>query len=135
MIPEEIATILTTARVVAVLGAHSDPSRPAFYVPDYLAAHGYVIHPVNATLVGETLWGKAVRATLPEVGVAVDVVDVFRRSDALPAHVEEILAMRPLPKVVWFQSGIRNDAVAKRLEAEGITVVQSRCMLADHQSM
>ena len=73
--------------------------------------------------------------SLTELTAPVDVVDVFRRAEALPAHVDEILAMKPLPKVVWFQSGVRNDAVARTLEAAGITVVQDRCMLADHRAL
>ncbi len=135
MVPPAIASILRTARTVAVLGAHYEAQRPAFYVPDYLHATGYTVLPVNGTLVGRTLWGAHVVGSLPELAVAVDVVDVFRRAEALPAHVDEILAMRPLPRVVWFQQGIRNDAVARTLEAAGITVVQDRCMLADHRSL
>jgi uncharacterized protein len=135
MIPANIETILREARTVAVLGAHHDEERPAFYVPDYLHEVGYTVLPVNGTLVGRTLWGAPVRASLTELDAPVDVVDVFRRAEALAGHVDEILAMRPLPKVVWFQQGIRNDAVARTLEAAGITVVQDRCMLADHRAL
>jgi predicted CoA-binding protein len=135
MIPDEVAAILRSARTIAVLGAHHEPQRPAFYVPDYLHAEGYTVLPVNATLAGRTLWGRPVRASLAELTVPVDVVDVFRRAEALPAHLDEILAMNPRPKVVWFQLGIRNDEVARALEAAGITVVQNRCMLADHRAM
>ena len=135
MVPPAIASILRTARTVAVLGAHFEAQRPAFYVPDYLHDSGYTVLPVNGTLVGRTLWGAPVVGALTELTVPVDVVDVFRRAEALPAHVDEILAMKPLPKVVWFQSGVRNDAVARTLEGAGITVVQDRCMLADHRAM
>lgn len=135
MVPEKIADILRGARTVAVLGAHHEAQRPAFYVPDYLHAKGYRVLPVNGTLVGRALWGEAVRASLTELTEAVDVVDVFRRAESLPGHLDEILAMRPLPRVVWFQAGIRNDDVARALEAAGITVVQDRCMLADHRAM
>jgi predicted CoA-binding protein len=76
-----------------------------------------------------------VRASLTELGVPVDVVDVFRRSDALRGHLTELLGMNPLPKVVWFQQGIRDDAVASELSAHGIDVIQDRCMLADHRRM
>ncbi len=135
MVPEKIADILRGARTVAVLGAHHEAQRPAFYVPDYLHAKGYRLLPVNGTLVGRALWGEAVRASLTELTEAVDVVDVFRRAESLPGHLDEILAMRPLPRVVWFQAGIRNDDVARALEAAGITVVQDRCMLADHRAL
>jgi hypothetical protein len=131
----EVRAILASARVVAVLGAHFEPYRPAFYVPDYLHAQGARILPVNPGLTGRTLWGEPVRASLAEVPGPVDVVDVFRRPELLPGHVDEILAMSPLPRVVWLQSGIRNDAVARTLIDAGIDVVQDRCMLADHRAM
>jgi predicted CoA-binding protein len=129
----EVRAVLARARVVAVLGAHSDSGRPAHYVPDYMHRQGSRILPVNAMLVGEVLWGEPTRATLAELGEPVDVVDVFRRPDALPAHLEDILAMRPAPAVVWLQQGIRNQAFADALVAAGIDVIQDRCMLADHR--
>lgn len=67
--------------------------------------------------------------------MTVDVVEVFRRSEALPEHLDEILAMEPKPKVVWFQKGIRNDGVARRLIAAGIDVVQDRCMYEEHRRL
>jgi uncharacterized protein len=130
-----IRDVLSRARTIAVLGAHHQPSRPAFYVPDYLHAQGYRVIPVNPTLVGTTLWGEPVRATLAELGEPIDLVDVFRLPAALPAHLGDLLAMKPLPRVVWLQLGIRNDAFAKALIDAGIDVVQDRCTLADHRSM
>lgn len=130
----DIRTILERSRKVAVLGAHFEPWRPAFYVPAYMHGVGAHILPVNPGLVGRTLWGEPVRATLAEVG-AVDVVDVFRRSELLMGHLEEILAMTPLPAVVWLQQGIRDDRFAAALSARGIDVVQDRCMLADHRHL
>lgn len=129
----EVRAVLESARVVAVLGAHHEPSRPAFYVPDYLLAQGYRILPVNPMLAGKTLWNETVRKTLDEIREPVDIVDVFRRSDFVISHVDEILAMRPLPRVVWMQLGIRSDEAAQRLIAAGIDVVQDRCTLADHR--
>jgi predicted CoA-binding protein len=131
----EIRALLEGAKTVAVLGAHDEPSRPAFYVPDYLHAQGVRILPVNPALVGRTLWGEPVRKSLRELGQHVDFVDVFRRSEALPLHLDEILGMSPLPPAVWLQLGIRNDAFAARLVAAGIDVVQDRCTLADHRRM
>ncbi|MDP2315838.1 MAG: CoA-binding protein [Pseudomonadota bacterium] len=130
---DDVRAVLVRARVVAVLGAHSDSSRPAHYVPAYMHGVGSRILPVNPLLVGQTLFGEPVRASLVDLGEPVDVVDVFRRPEALPAHLDELLGMRPLPAVVWFQQGIRNDAVAAALIAAGIDVVQDRCMLADHR--
>ncbi len=132
---EDVRRTLMSARVVAVLGAHHEAWRPAFYVPEYMRSVGSRILPVNPGLVGTTIWGEPVRASLTELGVPVDVVDVFRRSDALRGHLTELLGMNPLPKVVWFQQGIRDDAVASELSAHGIDVIQDRCMLADHRRM
>ncbi len=128
---DDVRNLLAGARVVAVLGAHREPERPAFYVPEYLHQHGYRVLPVNPQLAGEVLWGETVRGGLAEIGEAVDLVDVFRRPEALEGHLAEFLAMRP--RAVWFQLGIRNDRVAAALVAAGIDVVQDRCTLADHR--
>lgn len=131
----QIEEVLRAARVVAVLGAHTEPSRPAFYVPDYLHAQGYRVLPVNPLFAGQTLWGEPVRPRLDALGERVDIVDVFRRPDLLPGHLAEILAMSPRPRLVWLQQGIRNDDFARALQAEGIDVVQDRCTLADHRRL
>jgi predicted CoA-binding protein len=132
---DEVRRVLETAKTVAVLGAHPDPSKPSNEVPAYLRSKGYRVLPVNPVHAGKELFGEKVRARLDEIEEPVDVVDLFRRADALPAHVDEILSMKPLPKVVWFQLGIRNDEVAGRLVEAGIDVVQDRCMLADHRRL
>ena len=93
------------------------------------------MYPVNPRAVGEVWWGEPVRATLAEIPGPVDLVDVFRRADAIPAHVPDILAMAPAPSVVWFQLGIVNDSAARSLEARGVHVVQNRCTLADHRAL
>lgn len=130
---DDVRPILERARRVAVIGAHPDPARPAHYVPAYLQAQGYDVRPVNAAKVGQSLFGHAVVASLDAVQGPLDVVDVFRRSEAVPDHLDEILAARP--RVVWLQKGIVNDEVAAILRDAGITVVQDRCMLADHQAL
>lgn len=127
--------ILTSSPTVAILGIHASPEKAAYYVPEYLHDEGYRILGVNPTLEGKTLFGEAVRGTLAEISEPVDLVDVFRRSEAIADHVEDILAMEPRPKYVWFQLGISNDAAAQILEAAGITVIQNRCTLADHQRL
>lgn len=131
----QLREILSTSPTIAVLGAHRNPERAAFYVPEYLHDEGYRIIGVNPQLHGQELFGEPVRDTLAEITEPVDLVDVFRRAELIPQHVEDILAMNPRPKVVWFQLGIKNDEVARILEAAGITVVQNRCTLADHQRL
>jgi predicted CoA-binding protein len=127
--------ILTRSPIVAVLGMHVEPEKAAYYVPEYLHDEGYKIIGVNPQFAGQTHFGQPVRATLAEIKEPVDLVDVFRRPQDIPAHIEDILAMQPRPKVVWFQLGIKNDEAAAVLEAAGITVVQNRCTLADHQRL
>ena len=131
----KLREILMASPTIAVLGAHTEPEKAAFYVPEYLHDEGYKIIGVNPQFVGETLFGHPVHATLSEITEPVDLVDVFRRSDVIGDHVEDILAMKPRPKVVWLQLGIKNEDAAKVLEAAGITVVQNRCTLADHQRL
>jgi uncharacterized protein len=129
----DIRRVLEEARTIAVLGAHEDPAKPASYVPAYLHERGYRVLPVNPVLRGKTLFGEVVRETLADIGEAVDIVDVFRRAEQLPAHLPDLLAMAPRPRLVWLQLGIRNDAVARALIEASIDVVQDRCTLADHR--
>lgn len=131
----EVETILRGCQVVAVLGCHHEPARPAHYVPAYLHQRGKTILPVNPRLVGTVLFGHTTVARCDELGVAVDVVDVFRKSADVAAHVEEILAMRPLPRLVWLQAGIENGEACAAFQAAGIDVVQDRCMLADGRAL
>lgn len=128
----DFARIFRECGVIAVLGAHHESWRPAFYVPDYLFRMGHRILPVNPALVGLSLWGQPVRATLAELG-PVDMVDVFRRSELLPGHLLDLLAMAPPPKVVWLQSGIQNPGFAAILREKGVEVVEDRCALVERR--
>ena len=139
---DEVRKILANSPRLAVLGISDDPSKPAHYVPAYLHQAGYTVVGVNPKLAGQTMFGAPVYADLAALAAAgpemqqtsersVDLLDVFRRSELLPGHLAEIIALRPA--VVWFQQGIRNDAVAAALRGAGITVVQDRCTLADHR--
>ena len=131
----DIVKVLEESKIVAVVGFHRDSMKPAHYVPEYLSRQGYTIIPVNPALAvrGESFFGRRAVATLAEIPEAVDVVDVFRRSDRVGEHVEDILGMAHPPRTVWLQQGIRNQAVADTLLRAGIDVVQDRCMLADHR--
>ncbi|MBL9017044.1 MAG: CoA-binding protein [Myxococcales bacterium] len=131
----KIRDILSSSPTIAVVGIHVEPEKAAFYVPEYLHDEGYRIIGVNPAYAGRELFGETVRSTLAEIGEPIDLVDVFRRSDAVMGHVEDILAMKPRPKVVWMQLGIKNEDAARILEAAGITVIQNRCTLADHQRL
>ena len=132
-VPDEAAAVLREARTIAVLGMKGEdqPESPAYGVPIYLRQQGYRIIPVNPKL-AEAGVPNAV-ATLADLKQAPDVVQVFRRAEAIDAHADELVALKP--KAVWFQLGIRNDAVARRLEEAGIRVVQDRCMFRDHHAL
>ncbi|MGH9464044.1 MAG: CoA-binding protein [Thermoanaerobaculia bacterium] len=132
---DEVRRVLEECGTIAVLGAHTARPKPAHYVPDYLAGQGYRILPVNPVFLGERAWGEPFAGRLADLGRPVDVVEVFRRSEHLPSHLADLLAMRPAPRGVWLQLGIRHDAVAQRLVDAGIDVVQDRCMLADHRAL
>ncbi len=129
----DIRRVLLEYRRIAVLGAHPNEYKAAYYVPKYLASAGYEIYPVNPVYTGQMLFGKEIIPKLSGLQQAVDIVNIFRRSDALDSHLPEILALQPRPKLAWFQLGISNDEVAKALSEAGIEVIQNRCMLADHQ--
>ena len=128
---QSLKRILQESHTIAVLGASMTAHRPAFYVPDYLHAHGYRVLPVNPRYVGETQWGEPFRGTLAELGEPVDLVDVFRRSELLMPHLDDLLACRP--KVVWLQQGIQSDELAAALDHEGIDIVQDECTYALHR--
>lgn len=130
-----LRAILREAKTVAVLGAKSGAGEPAWYVPDYLARHGYRIRPVNPTLARRELFGVAVVPRLADLDEPADVVEVFRRAEHLPGHVAELLALSWRPRAVWFQLGIRHDEAARRLAQAGIRVVQDRCMMPEHRRL
>ena len=125
--------LLADSRTVAVVGIKDAESEDAYRVPRYLQAHGKRILPVNPKL--SRVLGERAYASLGEIDEPVDLVDLFRAPDHIPAHVEEILAMSPLPRVVWMQLGIVHGGAAVRLRAAGIQVVQDRCIIIEHQQL
>ena len=125
--------ILEQDRRVAVLGIKDGPSDDAYKVPAYLQRHGYEIVGVNPKLT-RVLDAPCV-PSLGDLPGPVDLIDVFRAAPHIPAHVDEILALPSRPRSVWLQLGIRDDESAARLEAEGIRVVQDRCILVEHRRL
>jgi uncharacterized protein len=122
-----IADILRSSRTIAMIGASANETRPSYGVLAYLKAHGYRMFPVNPGLAGKPLLDLPVYATLADVPEPIDIVDVFRNSDAIDGVVDEVLALPTRPKVIWTQLDVRNDAAAARAEAAGIKVVMNRC--------
>lgn len=131
---EGIQELMGKMRRVAVVGIKPDDqaSRPAHFVPAYLAEAGLEVVPVPVYYPDVThILGRKVYRRLVDIPEEIDLVNVFRRSDDVPAHVDDILAKRP--RVVWLQSGIRNDEVAERLARAGIKVVQDRCLMVEYR--
>ena len=129
-----IRGLLSETNIIAVLGIKTEQqsSAPAFYVPSYLHRAGFQVIPVPVYYPEVTeILGQKVYRKLMDVPVDIDMVNVFRRSQDVRPHLEEILAKRP--KAVWLQSGIRDDAVAETLARADIKVVQDRCLMVEHR--
>ena len=133
---EQINDLLAEVKRVAVLGIKpaSRASAAAHYVPAYLVEAGLEVIPVP-TYYPEvtTILGRPVYRALRDVPGPIDLVNVFRRSEDIPAHLDDLLAAQP--RSVWFQLGIRNDAVARALAEANILVVQDRCLMVDHRRL
>ena len=133
---DQIRDLLTNTKTIAVLGIkpESHRSQPAFYVSEYMANAGYEIIPVPVYYPEVTeILGKPVYRDLNDIPGDIDLLNVFRRSEDIPKHTEEILSKKP--KAVWFQLGIRNDQVAEQLTQAGIKVVQDRCLMVEHRTL
>jgi len=122
-----ISGILNETKTIAIVGASANDVRPSFFVTKYLIDKGYEVYPINPGHAGKEICGRPVVATLADVPVPIDMVDIFRASAAVPGIVDEVLALEPLPKVIWTQLTVRHDEAAARAEAAGIKVVMNRC--------
>ncbi len=120
-----IADILARTRVIALVGASPKPNRDSYEVMQFLQRHGYRVIPVNPQAAGTTILGETCVAALGDIAEPVDMVDVFRKPDAVPAIVDEAIAIGA--KTVWLQLGISHAEAAARAEAAGIAVVMDRC--------
>jgi predicted CoA-binding protein len=123
---EQLVGIYRTVRTIAMVGASPNWNRPSYFVMKYLQRKGYRVIPVNPVAAGQEILGEKAVADLASIDVPVDVVDIFRRADAVPAIVED--AIRIGARGVWMQLGIRHQQAAERAEAAGLTVIQNRCM-------
>ncbi len=124
-----IADILSSARTFAFVGASANTVRPSYFAMKYLLGKGYVVIPVNPGLAGQQILGQTVYAALADVPGPVDVVDIFRNSEAALAVAREAIALKDklALKVLWLQLGVRNEVAAKEAEAAGLKVVMNRC--------
>jgi len=122
-----IRGILNTVKSIAMVGASEKENRPSYFAFKYLLERGYNMIPINPGHAGEDLLGRLISARLADVTEPIDMVDIFRASRYAQPIVEEALALKPRPQVIWMQLGIRNDEAATLAEANGLKVVMNRC--------
>lgn len=127
-----IAALLAVPKVVAVVGASDKPQRASYQVMAFLQAAGWTVIPVNPTLAGHSILGVPCCASLRDAPPSVQMVDVFRASDALPSVVDEILALKadgslPHLSILWTQLGVRHEEATEKARQAGLTVVVDRC--------
>jgi predicted CoA-binding protein len=119
--------ILNSVKSVAIVGASPKDNRPSHFVVKYLAERGYKVFPINPGQGDGSIANIKAYAKLADVPEPIDMIDVFRSSDAVPGVLEEALKLPTVPKVFWMQLGVRNDEAAARAEAAGMKVVMDRC--------
>ena len=122
-----IRSILKSAKTIALVGASANEVRPSYFVLKYLLGRGYRMFPVNPGIAGTDILGAKVYGSLAEIPEPLDMVEIFRNSEAADGIVDEALALDPLPKIIWMQLSVRNDAAAARAEARGVQVIMNRC--------
>lgn len=127
--------VLRRTKVVAVVGMSLNEVRPSFYVARYLQLKGYKVIPVNPGHAGKTVLGETVMGDLSEIDAPVDMVDIFRRSDAVPPIVDEALKRFPHLKTVWMQIGVEHPQAAEKARARGIDVIMNRCPKIEYQRL
>ena len=130
-----LRTILTRTRRIAVIGVSLNEVRPSFYVARYLALKNYEVVPVNPVHAGRTAFGETVRASLGEVEGGVDMVDIFRRPEHVPAIVDEALEVLPGLRTIWMQIGIEHAAAAEKARSCGVELVMNRCPKIEYQRL
>jgi predicted CoA-binding protein len=122
-----IRGILNTVKTIAMVGISPKDNRPSYFAFKYLLERGYHMIPVNPGQAGKEILGQKVYARLADIPEPVDMVDIFRGSNAVPGIVEEALQMTPKPQVIWMQLTVRNDEAAQRAADAGMKVVMDRC--------
>jgi uncharacterized protein len=122
-----IRGILNTVKTIAMVGVSANTSRPSYFAFKYLLERGYRMIPVNPSLAGQELLGRKAYAKLADIPEPIDMVDIFRASQFAVGIVEEALALKPRPQVIWMQLGVRSDEAARLAEQAGLKVVMNRC--------
>lgn len=127
--------ILRSVKTIAIVGASDKETRPSFGVFAFLLARGYHVIGVNPGLAGKSVHGAPVVKCLADIPEPIDMVDIFRNSEAAGAIVDEALALEPRPQTIWMQLGVQNDAAAARARAQGVKVVMNRCPKIEYERL
>ncbi|WP_147106402.1 CoA-binding protein [Tateyamaria sp. syn59] len=130
-----LKSVLTGAKAVSVVGVSTNPVRPSYYVARYLSLKGYTVIPVNPVYAGQMLFGQTVVASFDAIDAPVDMVDIFRRSDAVPDIVDAAMDQLPTLKTIWMQIGVTHADAAAKARAAGLTVIQNRCPKIEYQRL
>lgn len=125
--PHYTTDILKSVKVIALVGASQNAARPSYGVMKFLISQGYTVIPVNPGLAGQDILGQRVYATLADVPQPIDMIDIFRNSEAAGGVVLEALALQTLPRIIWMQLEVRHDEAARKAEMAGLKVVMNRC--------
>jgi predicted CoA-binding protein len=130
-----LRNILRRTKRIAVVGVSMNPVRPSYYVARYLGLKGFDVVPVNPMHAGERLFGAVVQGSLSDIDRPVDMVDIFRRPEAVPAITDEALDVFPDLRTLWMQIGVEHAEAAAKAEARGVDVVQNRCPKIEYQRL
>lgn len=131
----DLTQILRDTKVIACVGMSTNPMRPSYFVARYMHYRGYRIIPVNPVYAGQSLLGEPIVGSLADCPPEVDMVDIFRKPDAVPAIVDEALEHLPNLKCIWMQIGVTHPAAAAQARSHGVQVVEDRCPKIESQRL
>lgn len=134
---EFLRGILKRTKVIACVGVSTNPVRPSYFVARYLGLRGFRVVPINPNYAGQTLFGQPIYPSLSAIpsDVRVDMLDIFRRSEAVVPIVDEALSVLPDLRTVWMQIGVENESATFKAEEAGVGVVQDRCPKIEYQRL
>jgi len=131
----ELRKVLGAVKTVAIVGISTNPARPSYFVGRYLGLKGYTVIPINPGHAGKTLFGKTIIDDLENDSQSVDMIDIFRKSEAVPEIVDQALEKFQNLKCIWMQIGVQHEAAAAKARARGVTVIMNRCPKIEYQRL
>ncbi|MDA7827816.1 CoA-binding protein [Rhodobacteraceae bacterium] len=131
----ELRKVLGAVKTVAIVGISTNPARPSYFVGRYLGLKGYTVIPINPGHAGKTLFGKTIIDDLENISQSVDMIDIFRKSEAVPEIVDQALEKFQNLKCIWMQIGVQHEAAAAKARARGVTVIMNRCPKIEYQRL